>query len=156
MTTVLAVYNSEGCVGRCDARCHEATSPDCDCICGGRYHGVGAGNAVHAATEHIDPDGELRRAFAEARGCDPDDLRIEVGQEPLFAGPGCGERAAPSTNGTSDRQVDVLERAIVAAEAVYDRALRHPRCEGLDEAGARLRGLYATQRTREKPHVHQG
>lgn len=24
MTTVLAVYNSEGCVGRCDANCHDA------------------------------------------------------------------------------------------------------------------------------------
>jgi hypothetical protein len=36
MTTVLAVYNSRGVVGRCDARCHDATSADCDCICGGR------------------------------------------------------------------------------------------------------------------------
>ena len=41
MTTVIAVYNSDGCVGRCDARCHEADSDDCDCICGGVFHGVG-------------------------------------------------------------------------------------------------------------------
>lgn len=41
MTTVYAVYNSQGCVGRCDARCHEATQPKCKCICGGRNHGVG-------------------------------------------------------------------------------------------------------------------
>lgn len=42
MTTVLAVYNSEGCVGRCDDRCHSAKHPECTCICGGANHGVGA------------------------------------------------------------------------------------------------------------------
>ena len=41
MTTLIAVYNSDGCVGRCDARCHQATTPECDCICGGKNHGVG-------------------------------------------------------------------------------------------------------------------
>lgn len=46
MTTLIAAYNSEGCTGRCDARCHQATSPDCDCICGGRNHGVGYAKAV--------------------------------------------------------------------------------------------------------------
>ena len=35
MATVIKVGN-----GRCDARCHEAKQPDCDCICGGRYHGA--------------------------------------------------------------------------------------------------------------------
>jgi hypothetical protein len=25
---------------RCDARCHNAKAPECDCICGGRYHGA--------------------------------------------------------------------------------------------------------------------
>jgi orotate phosphoribosyltransferase len=85
MTTVLAVYDSEGCVGRCDARCHEARTPDCDCICGGRYHGVGAASAVQAATDYIDPDGQLRRAFAEAHGLDASELRVEAGQGALFA-----------------------------------------------------------------------
>lgn len=41
MATIYAVYNGEGCVGRCDARCHEAKGFDCHCICGGAYHGVG-------------------------------------------------------------------------------------------------------------------
>lgn len=41
MATVIAVYNSEGCVGHCDARCHEAKGFDCKCICGGANHGVG-------------------------------------------------------------------------------------------------------------------
>lgn len=25
---------------RCDARCHWATGDECQCVCGGRYHGV--------------------------------------------------------------------------------------------------------------------
>lgn len=41
MTTLIAVYNSEGCVGRCDARCYGAHSSKCDCICGGANHGAG-------------------------------------------------------------------------------------------------------------------
>lgn len=42
MTTIYAVYDRNGCVGRCDAKCHEAKEPDCDCICGGAFHGVGS------------------------------------------------------------------------------------------------------------------
>jgi len=45
VTTLISVYNSEGCIGRCDARCHEATQPECDCICGGKNHGMGARQA---------------------------------------------------------------------------------------------------------------
>jgi len=47
MTTLLAVYDKSGpegslkCVGRCDARCYEASSPECTCVCGGRNHGKG-------------------------------------------------------------------------------------------------------------------
>lgn len=51
MTTLIAVYNSEGCVGRCDARCYEATSPDCECICGGKNHGAGKQQAVENTSE---------------------------------------------------------------------------------------------------------
>jgi hypothetical protein len=46
MATLIAVYNSEGCVGRCDAKCYNAESPHCDCICGGRNHGVGKNRAI--------------------------------------------------------------------------------------------------------------
>ena len=52
MSTLIAVYNSEGCVGRCDGRCYDATEPECDCICGGRNHGVGLGQAL-ANTEDL-------------------------------------------------------------------------------------------------------
>lgn len=84
MSTVLAVYNSEGCVGRCDARCHDAKTLKCECICGGRYHGVGAAHAIEAATEYVDPDGKLRTAFAAAHGLNAGELRIEHQQPPLF------------------------------------------------------------------------
>lgn len=45
MTTIMAVGDSEG-TRRCDARCHTATHPECDCCCGGRYHGKGSSAAA--------------------------------------------------------------------------------------------------------------
>jgi hypothetical protein len=41
MATLIAVYNSDGCVGRCDATCYNAKHKKCTCICGGKNHGVG-------------------------------------------------------------------------------------------------------------------
>lgn len=41
MATLIAVYNSEGLVGRCDAKCYNAKHPDCECVCGGANHGAG-------------------------------------------------------------------------------------------------------------------
>jgi hypothetical protein len=46
MTTLISVHTSDGCVGRCDAKCYEATTPDCDCVCGGRNHGAGKQQAI--------------------------------------------------------------------------------------------------------------
>jgi hypothetical protein len=56
MATLIAVYNSDGCVGRCDAKCHEAASPacECDCICGGRNHGVGEKKAVENTQQYCE------------------------------------------------------------------------------------------------------
>lgn len=51
MVTLLAVYNSEGCVGRCDARCYGADHPECECICGGANHGAGLDQAQANVTE---------------------------------------------------------------------------------------------------------
>lgn len=51
MATVIAVYNSEGLVGRCDAKCHNAQQPDCTCICGGANHGAGHERAVENTRE---------------------------------------------------------------------------------------------------------
>lgn len=52
MATLIAAYNSEGCYGRCDAKCHDATSDVCHCICGGANHGVGIKKAI-ANTEEM-------------------------------------------------------------------------------------------------------
>lgn len=46
MTTLIAMYNSEGCIGRCDAKCYKAAEPECDCICGGLNHGAGKAKAM--------------------------------------------------------------------------------------------------------------
>ena len=51
MSTLIAVYNSEGLVGRCDARCYEAKEPDCSCICGGANHGAGFDQAIDNTRE---------------------------------------------------------------------------------------------------------
>lgn len=51
MTVLLAVYNSEGCVGRCDARCYNATEHVCECICKGANHGVGKAQAIAQTTD---------------------------------------------------------------------------------------------------------
>lgn len=54
MTTLLAVYTKEGCIGRCDAKCYDANSPECDCICGGVNHGVGLRTAVLLTRNAVD------------------------------------------------------------------------------------------------------
>lgn len=76
MTTVLAVYNSEGCVGRCDANCHDARSATCDCICGGKNHGAGLQQAVENNQELIGlTDDDLKR-FAEVHGFKCEELKV--------------------------------------------------------------------------------
>lgn len=63
MTTLIAVYNSEGCVGRCDARCYEAIEAQCNCVCGGRNHGAGleqaVGNTRELAQQWLDAYAQL-------------------------------------------------------------------------------------------------
>lgn len=54
MATLIAVYTSSGCVGRCDAKCHDAQSPECDCVCGGANHGVGIDQAIKNTRELAD------------------------------------------------------------------------------------------------------
>lgn len=51
MATLIAVYNSEGCAGRCDARCYNAEHGECQCICGGRNHGAGEQRALENTRE---------------------------------------------------------------------------------------------------------
>ena len=46
MTTLIEVRNSDGVIGRCDAKCYTATNNKCDCICGGKNHGAGLDQAI--------------------------------------------------------------------------------------------------------------
>ena len=39
MTTIMEWRTSSGVQGRCDEKCHSATKPACDCMCGGVFHG---------------------------------------------------------------------------------------------------------------------
>lgn len=50
MTTLLIVGNSEG-ERRCDAKCYNATAPECDCCCGGKNHGAGKAKAMSNVRE---------------------------------------------------------------------------------------------------------
>jgi hypothetical protein len=68
MATLIYVGNSEGCVGRCDANCYEATEPECTCICGGRNHGVGLRQALINTAEMVDPEGTLRERMQAMGG----------------------------------------------------------------------------------------
>lgn len=76
MTTVLAVYNSEGCVGRCDANCHDAKSVTCDCICGGKNHGAGLQQAVENNRELIGLTPEDLQRFAQTHGFKCEELKV--------------------------------------------------------------------------------
>lgn len=57
MTTLMTIYTDGAKVGQCDARCYNATSPACSCICGGANHGVGlrkaAANTITHASEWL-------------------------------------------------------------------------------------------------------
>lgn len=48
------MHNSQGCVGRCDAKCYDAKEPTCHCICGGRNHGAGKKQAVENTREFVE------------------------------------------------------------------------------------------------------
>ncbi len=50
--TLIDIRGGDGrLIGRCDARCHDATEPVCDCCCGGRNHGKGLERAVAQTRE---------------------------------------------------------------------------------------------------------
>jgi len=78
--TIIAVYNNNGCVGRCDAHCHEATEPDCQCICGGKYHGKGSSTAAQEAlTEDWQPSLE---AWAKENKVDLQACLVDTSVQP--------------------------------------------------------------------------
>jgi hypothetical protein len=65
--TLISVYNSDGCVGRCDARCYGAKHQGCDCVCGGRNHGRGERAAIEQTAAHAE---RWVREFSSRTGAD--------------------------------------------------------------------------------------
>ncbi len=85
MTTLIAVYNSDGCQGRCNAKCYDAAEKDCDCICGGRNHGAGKEQALDNTRELAEE--WLARARADGQDITHAELAITALHEPLFSLP---------------------------------------------------------------------
>lgn len=78
MATLIYVGNSSGCVGRCDAKCYDATSPDCDCICGGKNHRAGRQQAQQNIEREFFGDtlATLRSEFEVRHGVKVTDLVV--------------------------------------------------------------------------------
>jgi hypothetical protein len=64
MSTLIAIYTGDGCIGRCDAKCYNAWGPECHCVCQGVNHGAGKQEAVASTCELAGS----RLAQAEAAG----------------------------------------------------------------------------------------
>ena len=75
MTTLIAAYNSDGCIGRCDARCHDAVTPVCNCICGGANHGVGEKQAIKNNQMRVE---EMITEYCKDK--DTTDIKFEIKQ----------------------------------------------------------------------------
>jgi hypothetical protein len=88
LATVLTVGDSEG-TRRCDATCHEAKGPRCECVCGGRYHGCGSSDkAKQLVTEDV-LGGRLGDTMAAAARAALDGLaerqaQLDAGQQVLL------------------------------------------------------------------------
>lgn len=54
MTALISVRNSDGEVGRCDAKCYNAKTANCNCVCGGKNHGAGLKQAMENTRELAD------------------------------------------------------------------------------------------------------
>jgi hypothetical protein len=73
--TLIAVYTSESCIGRCDAKCYEAQDPHGHCICGGMHHGCGLGQAIDNTRQYAEV---MIEKYAGARALH--EYRSEIGQ----------------------------------------------------------------------------
>lgn len=68
MTTLMTWANSGGEKGRCDQKCHLAKGPNCDCMCGGAFHGAGRNGTLETKLKEFGEailEGARRRAEAE-------------------------------------------------------------------------------------------
>ena len=67
MTTIMSEYHSGDRRGRhCDAKCHNASQPACDRICGGRYHGKGDQAQEQLTRDWLGDDWHEKKAAVDA------------------------------------------------------------------------------------------
>lgn len=69
MSTLIVSGDNYGTNGRCDSKCHDATSPVCHCICGGRYHGKKSGSAELKQAVHEFGREMVERLESEGHDC---------------------------------------------------------------------------------------
>jgi hypothetical protein len=82
MTTLIAVYTGDGCVGRCDAKCYNAWGPECHCICQGTNHGAGKQEAIDNMRELA--ESWLEHARVNGQDIEHAEVLIDAMHEPLF------------------------------------------------------------------------
>ncbi len=72
MTTLLAWGNNNEVKGRCDAKCHDAAEPECDCMCQGAFHGRAntPGGLAQAVAESWPVVFDAAQVEAAAQGLD--------------------------------------------------------------------------------------
>jgi hypothetical protein len=94
VTTLIAVYGSDGPVGRCDARCYDARpGTGCDCICGGANHAAGLRQAEDNTRAQAGRWAE--RARAAGQDVSRTVLADSTACEPLFSLAPISRKAAP-------------------------------------------------------------
>ena len=82
MTTLIAVYNSEGCIGRVVAACIAAAEEPCECICQGRNHAAGRQQATDNTRELA--ESWLEHARANGQDITSAELAVDARHQPLF------------------------------------------------------------------------
>ena len=83
MTTLISYQSSGGDQGRCDAKCYEATEPECTCICGGRNHGAGKQQAIDNTRALA--ESWIEHARANGQDVSHVELAVDAMHEPLVA-----------------------------------------------------------------------
>jgi hypothetical protein len=82
VTTLISYQSSGGDQGRCDAKCYDAHEEPCDCICGGRNHGAGRGQATENTRELA--QSWIDRARANGQDVTDVQLALDAQHQPLF------------------------------------------------------------------------
>jgi len=73
MACLIYQSNSEGCTGKCDANCYNATGPVCDCVCGGMNHGAGLKQATANTALYAE---KMIEKYAEEKGIDKKEFHV--------------------------------------------------------------------------------